>query len=34
MLILEGLIAVLVFGLTCFGLGYAIGNDDRNNSQK
>ena len=34
MLTLEGLIAVLGFGLTCFGLGYAIGNDDRRNSQK
>ena len=29
-----GLIAVLSFGLTCFGLGYAIGSDDRRNSQK
>ncbi len=34
MLTLEGLTAVLGFGLTCFGLGYAIGNDDRKKSQK
>lgn len=26
MLTIEGLIAVLSFGLTCFGLGYTVGN--------
>lgn len=26
MLTLDGLIAVLSFGLTCFGLGYTLGN--------
>jgi len=26
MLTLESLIAILSFGLTCFGLGYSIGN--------
>ena len=29
MLTLEGLIAVLSFGLTCFGLGYTLGNKSR-----
>ncbi len=34
MLTIEGLIAVLRFGLTCFGLGYAIGSKDNNKTQK
>ena len=34
MLTIEGLIAVLSFGLTCFGTGYAIGRRDSNKSQK
>lgn len=29
-----GLIAVLSFGLTCFGIGYSIGKDNDNNTQK
>ena len=29
MLTLESLIAVLSFGLTCFGLGYTLGNKSR-----
>ena len=31
-----GLIAVLSFGLTCFGIGYAMGKDsnERNKTQK
>ena len=28
------LIAVLSFGLACFAIGFAIGRDDNNNSQK
>ena len=34
MLTIEGLLAVLSFGLACFGIGFAIGRDDNNNSQK
>ena len=34
MLTLEGLIAVLSFGLTCFSIGYAIGRNDNHKSQK
>ncbi len=35
MLTIEGLIAVLNFGLTCFGLGYAVGRSDKDHkSQK
>ncbi len=34
MLTLEGLLAVLSFGLTCFSIGYAIGSNDKKNSQK
>lgn len=30
MLTLEGLIAVLGFGLTCFELGYTLGNKSQN----
>jgi len=34
MLTIEGLIAVLSFMLTAFGLGYAIGRNDNNKTQK
>lgn len=34
MLTIEGLIAVLSFGLACFIAGYNIGRKDNNNSQK
>jgi len=34
MLTIEGLISVLGLCLTCFSLGYAIGSDDRKNTQK
>ena len=34
MLTIEGLIAVVSLVLTAFGLGYAIGRDDRKNSQE
>gem|GEM_PF-629880 len=34
MLTIEGLLAVLSFGLACFAIGFAIGRDDNNNSQK
>lgn len=34
MLTLEGLIAVVSLCLTTFGLGYAIGSKDNQNSQK
>ncbi len=34
MLTIEGLIAVISLVLTAFGLGYAIGNRDNNNTQK
>ena len=33
MLTLEGLIAVLSFGLTCFGLGYTLGTKSRKNKR-
>ena len=33
MLTLESLIAVLSFGLTCFGLGYTLGNKSRKNNR-
>jgi hypothetical protein len=32
--IICGIIAVLSFGLTCFGIGYSIGKDSNNNTQK
>ena len=34
MLTIEGLLAVLSFGLTCFSVGYAIGRKDNNKTQK
>ena len=34
MLTLEGLLAVLSFGLTCFSIGYAIGSNDNHKTQK
>ena len=34
MLTIEGLIAVISFVLTAFGLGYAIGSKDSNETQK
>lgn len=34
MLTLEGLIAVISLVLTAFGLGYAIGRDDKKKSQE
>lgn len=34
MLTIEGLIAVLSFGLSCFGIGYAIGRNDNHKTQK
>ena len=34
MLTIEGLIAVISLVLTAFGLGYAIGRNDNNNTQK
>ncbi len=34
MLTIEGLIAVLCFGISCFSIGFAIGRDDNNKSQK
>jgi len=34
MLTIEGLISVLGLCLTCFGLGYAMGNKDNNHTQK
>lgn len=34
MLTIEGLIAVISLVLTAFGLGYAIGRSDSNNTQK
>ena len=34
MLTIEGLISVLGLCLTCFGLGYAIGNKDDDKTQK
>lgn len=34
MLTIEGLISVLGLCLTCFGLGYAIGSKDKDNTQK
>ena len=34
MVTIEGLIAVLSFGLTCFSVGYAIGRKDNSNTQK
>ncbi len=34
MLTIEGLIAVISLALTAFALGYAIGCDDRKNSQE
>ena len=34
MLTIEGLIAVLSFGLTCFSIGYAIGRNDNHKTQK
>ena len=35
MLTIEGLLAVLSFGLTCFSVGYAIGrNDNHHKTQK
>ena len=33
MLTLESLIAVLSFGLTCFGLGYTLGNKSQKNNR-
>lgn len=33
MLTLEGLIAVLGFGLTCFELGYTLGNKSQKNNR-
>ncbi len=34
MLTIEGLLAVLSFGLACFSVGYAIGRKDNDNTQK
>ena len=34
MLTIEGLLAVLSFGLTCFSVGYAIGRKDNDKTQK
>lgn len=34
MIMIEGLIAVLSFALTCFSVGYAIGRKDNNKPQK
>ena len=34
MLTIEGLISVIGLCLTCFGLGYAIGSKDNDNTQK
>ena len=34
MLTIEGLLAVLSFGLTCFSIGYAIGSNDNHKTQK
>ena len=34
MLTIEGLLAVLSFGLTCFSIGYAIGHKDINKTQQ
>ncbi len=34
MLTIEGLIAVISLCVTCFGLGYAIGNKDNDKTQK
>ncbi len=34
MLTIEGLLAVLSFGLTCFSIGYAIGRNDSHKTQK
>ena len=34
MLTIEGLIAILSFGIACFGVGFAIGRKDNNNPQK
>ncbi len=34
MLTIEGLLAVLSFGLTCFSIGYAIGRKDINKTQQ
>ena len=34
MLTVEGLLAVLSFGLTCFSVGYAIGRKDNHKTQK
>ncbi len=34
MLTIEGLLAVLSFGLACFSVGYAIGRNDNRKTQK
>jgi len=34
MLTIEGLIAVLSFGIACFGIGYACGRRDNDKTQK
>ncbi len=34
MLAIEGLLAVLSFGLACFSVGYAIGRKDNDKTQK
>lgn len=34
MLTIEGLVAVLSFGIACFGIGYAIGRKDSDRPQK
>ena len=34
MLTIEGLLAVLSFGIACFSIGYAIGRKDNNKTQK
>ena len=34
MVTIEGLLAVLSFGIACFSIGYAIGSKDNNNPQK
>ena len=34
MLTIEGLLAVLSFGLTCFSIGYAMGRNDNHKTQK
>ena len=34
MLTIEGLLAVLSFGLACFSIGYAIGRNDNHKTQK